>query len=327
MITKTLKINPKKPELNKINQAAKIIKNGGLVAFPTETVYGLGANIFDEKALKKIYTTKGRPYDNPLIVHIADLKDLNILTKQIPKLALMLAKKFWPGPLTIILKKSEKISKIATAGLNTIAIRMPNNKIALKLIKASGVPIAAPSANKFTKPSPTLTKHVLEDFKNKIPLIIDGGQTQIGLESTVVDLTSKVPTILRPGKITFEQLTSVLGKIRCSQPKVGPPRAEKSPGMKYKHYSPKAEVILFCGKNVKVQMSNAKNEYFKQNKKIAIIWADKNVETLSKNLFKKFREFDNKKIDIILVESVKEEGLGAALMNRLKKSASKIIKN
>jgi len=317
MITRILRINPQRPEINKINQAANIIKIGGLVAFPTETVYGLGGNIFDERALKNIYKTKGRPYDNPLIVHIAKLKDLNILAKQVPKSALKLAERFWPGPLTIILKKQNEISKIATAGLNTIAIRMPDNKIALELIKKSGVPIAAPSANAFTRPSPTLAKHVLEDFKNKIRLIIDGGQTQIGLESTVLDLTSKIPTILRPGKITVEDLKKILGRVEIYSHKI---KKIKSPGTKYKHYSPKAKVVLVYGKVTQETIKKYKG-------KIAIIKSNRNIKFLAKNLFKKFREFDNKKIDIILVEGVEEKGLGVALMNRLKKSASEIIKN
>ncbi|MCX6730081.1 MAG: L-threonylcarbamoyladenylate synthase [Candidatus Portnoybacteria bacterium] len=316
-MTKILKISTKKPEANKIKQAANIIKNGGLVAFPTETVYGLGGNIFDKKALKKIYITKGRPYDNPLIVHIANLKDLSVLAKQIPKSALKLAKNFWPGPLTIILKKKNEISKIATAGLNTIAIRMPDNKIALELIIASDVPIAAPSANMFTKPSPTLAKHVLEDFKNKIPLIIDGGQTQIGLESTVIDLTSKIPTILRPGKITIEDLKKILGKVEIYSHKT---KKVKSPGTKYKHYSPKTRVVLVYGKITQKLIS-------KYNGRVATIKANENIESLAKNLFKKFREFDHKKIDTILVENVKEKGLGVALMNRIKKAASNTVKS
>jgi len=324
MITKILKINAQKPEINKIKQAAKIIKNGGLVAFPTETVYGLGANIFNQSAIKNIFKVKERPFDDPLIVHIANINDLYKLAENIPQNALKLTKKFWPGPLTIVLKKSKIVSDFITAKLDTVAIRMPENKIAFNLIKEAKCPIAAPSANKFTKPSPTQAKHVVDDLKNKIPLIIDGGQTKIGLESTVIDLTSKIPTILRPGRITFEQLTSALGKVKQNRPMAGRPRAEnpKSPGMKYKHYSPKAKVILILGKiNQKII-----DKYKKPNKKIAIIKSNKNNEFLAKNLFKKFREFDNKKFDIIIVESVKEKGLGLAIMNRLKKSASEIIK-
>jgi len=325
MITKILRINAQQIEKDKIKQAANLIKNGGLVAFPTETVYGLGGNIFNEKALKEIYITKGRPYDNPLIVHIADLKDLYVLAKQTPKTALKLAKAFWPGPLTMVLKRKDEISKIATAGLNTIAIRMPDNKIALELIRASDAPIAAPSANMFTKPSPTLAKHVLEDFKNKIPLIIDGGQTRIGLESTVIDLTSRIPTILRPGKITKEDLEKVLDRVEVighpASPAGGPQGEKaKSPGTKYKHYSPKARVVLVYGKVTQKLIG----EY---GGNVATIKANQDVESLAKNLFIKFRKFDNKKIDTILVEGVEEKGLGMALMNRLKKSASEIIIN
>ena len=327
MRTKILKINPDNPEINKIKIAARIIKMGGLVAFPTETVYGLGANAFNQSAIKKIFIAKGRPFDNPLIVHIADKSDLYQLSLRVPRIAEKLAKKFWPGPLTMILKKSNLISKSVTAGLNTIAIRMPDNKIALELIRTSGVPIAAPSANIFTKPSPTMAKHVFDDLKNRIPLILDGGQTKIGLESTVIDLTSKTPTILRPGKITLEDLKEVLGKVEQNQSVAGRPQTEKprSPGMKYKHYSPKAKVVLVCSKNVKAQILNIKNKYLKQNKKVAIIWANRNIEFLAKNLFRKFREFDDKKIDIIIVENVSEKGLGRAIMNRIKKAASDIV--
>ena len=328
MITKIIKINPQKPEKNKIKIAADIIKDGGLVAFPTETVYGLGADVFNKKAVKKIFIAKKRPFDDPLIVHIADIFDLHKLVEKIPETAVKLAKKFWPGPLTMVLNKKKSVPDCATAGLNTVAIRMPKNKIALELIIASNTPIAAPSANIFTKPSPTSAKHVIEDLSGKIPMIIDAGQTKIGLESTVLDLTSKIPIILRPGKITVEELKPILGRvdIYTYQPKAGRPRAEKpkSPGMKYKHYSPKAKVILVVGEKNKTK--NKIRELEKIYKKTAVIRADKNVENLSKNLFKKFREFDSKKIKIIIVEGVKEKGLGFALMNRIKKAASRIIR-
>jgi len=328
MKTKILKINPRKPEINKIKSAAKIIKSGGLVAFPTETVYGLGADVFNQSAVKKIFLAKGRPFDNPLIIHIANIKDLYKLAEKIPETAIKLAKKFWPGPLTMVLNKKKSVPNCATAGLDTAAIRMPKNNIALELIRASKTPIAAPSANLFTKPSPTSAKHVIEDLSGKIPMIIDGGQTKIGLESTVLDLTSKIPMILRPGKITAEDLKPILGKVSIYtyQPKAGRPRAEKpkSPGMKYRHYSPKAKVILIVGGKNKAK--NKIKELEKIYKKTAIIRADKNIEKLSRDLFKKFREFDNKKIEIILVEGVKEKGLGLALMNRLKKAANRIIK-
>lgn len=319
MQTRILKVSPQKPEKNKIKTAAKIIKSGGLVAFPTETVYGLGADVFNQSAVKKIFLAKGRPFDNPLIVHIAEIKDLQKLSVKIPPTAIKLAKKFWPGPLTMILNKKKSVLNCATAELDTVAIRMPKNKIALELIRASGTPIAAPSANAFTKPSPTSAKHVIEDLSGKIPMIIDGGQTQIGLESTVVDLTSKIPMILRPGKITAEELKKELGEIKIHPFKSLKP---KSPGMKYKHYSPKAKVILVIGKNIGKIIAKYKNS----GCGVAIIKADKNIGLLAKNLFKKFRAFDNKKMDIIIVQGIKEKGLGLALMNRIKKAASEIIR-
>lgn len=329
MITEIIKINPQKPEKSKIKKAADIIKDGGLVAFPTETVYGLGADVFNEKAVKKIFVAKKRPFDDPLIVHIADISDLHKLAKIIPETAVKLAKKFWPGPLTMVFKKAKSVPDCVTAGLDTVAVRMPENNIALKLIKVSGTPIAAPSANIFTKPSPTSAKHVIEDLSGKIPMIIDAGQTKIGLESTVLDLTSKIPMILRPGKITAEELKPILGKIEYPPPEARPRpsgagKTPKSPGMKYRHYSPKAKVILVVGEKNKTK--NKIRELEKIYKKTAVIRADKDVENLSKNLFKKFREFDSKKIEIIIVEGVKEKGLGLALMNRTKKAASRIIR-
>ncbi len=323
MTTKILKINPQKPNKDKIDQAAKIIKNGGLVAFPTETVYGLGANIFNKEAIKNIFRVKERPMDDPLIVHIAEIKDLDKLTTNIPTIALKLAKKFWPGPLTMVLNKSGIVSDYVTGGLDTVAIRMPKNKIAFELIKTAETPLAAPSANKFTRPSPTIAKHVLIDLSNKIPLIIDGGQTDIGIESTVLDLTSKIPTILRPGKITEKDLKKVLRMVKGPQSTTSQLQIRKSPGTRYKHYSPNARVILVYGKITE----NLINRYKKSKQKIGTIKANKNINFLTKNLFKKFRELDNKKTDIILVENVEEKGLGIALMNRLKKSASEIIKN
>ena len=321
MQTKIVEINSRKPEIDKIKTAAKIIKSGGLIAFPTETVYGLGANALNKSAIKKIFIAKGRPFDDPLIVHIADIQDLNKLAKNIPQEAIKLAEKFWPGPLTMVLEKSKLVPDVATAGLKTVAIRMPKNNIALELIKASNTSIAAPSANTFSKPSPTSSQHVFNDLSGKIPMIIDGGQTKIGLESTVIDLTSKPYTILRPGKITAKELKKVLGKIKIHPFKSKKP---KSPGMKYKHYSPNAKVILIYGNENKIL--EIQNQYEKMHKRTSIIWADKNIEFLAKNLFKKFREFDDKKMDIIIVQGVEEKGLGMALMNRIKKSASKIIR-
>ncbi len=294
---------------------ASILRKGGLVAFPTETVYGLGANALDENAVKKIFEAKGRPSDNPLIVHVSDKEELFALVSKVPEKAQKLMDKFWPGPLTLVLNKSKSVPRAVTAGQETVAIRMPNNKIALELIKQSGIPVAAPSANVSTRPSPTEAKHVLEDLDGKIDAIIDGGRTDIGLESTVIDLTSETPTILRPGKITKEELEKVIGKIE-TKAKAG--KVAKAPGMKYKHYSPKAKVILVTKKEI----PSLKRKL--GTKKIGIILKEGTFEEFAKSLFSKFREMDKKGIEVILVEKIKEKGLGVAIMNRLKKAAGEI---
>ena len=234
-----------------IAEAGEIIKNGGLVAFPTETVYGLGANALDEKAVKSIYAAKGRPSDNPLIVHIAEKEDIVPLVKEVTPAAKALIDEFFPAPLTIILEKSEIIPDATSGGLDTVAVRMPKNETARELIKASGCPVAAPSANTSGLPSPTKAQHVIDDMSGKIDAIIDGGDCDYGVESTVITLATGVPTILRPGAVTKEMLEAVLGRVEIS-PAVLSGMAENetaaSPGMKYKHYSPKAEIILVEGK-------------------------------------------------------------------------------
>ncbi len=310
---KTLIIKPKKN--SDLRLAAETLKRGGLVAFPTETVYGLGANALDGKAVEKIFEAKGRPNDNPLIVHVSDKEELFALVSKVPEKAQKLMDKFWPGPLTLVLNKSKSVPRAVTAGQETVAIRMPNNKIALELIKQSGIPVAAPSANVSTRPSPTEAKHVLEDLDGKIDAIIDGGRTDIGLESTVIDLTSETPTILRPGKITKEELEKVIGKIEIKT-KAG--KVAKAPGMKYKHYSPKARVILVRKKEI----PSLKRKL--GTKKTGIILKEGTFEEFAKSLFSKFREMDKRGIEVILVEKIKEKGLGVAIMNRLKKAAGEI---
>lgn len=344
MKTKIIKINPKNPEISKIKIAAKILRKGGLVAFPTETVYGLGANALNRKAVKKIFATKKRPLNNPVIVHIADLKDLEKLAKNIPKEAKILTQKFWPGPLTISLFKKKIVPAEVTAGGNTVAIRMPKNKIALELIKASKVPIAAPSANLAGRPSPTTANHVFEDLGDKIDLILDGGKTQIGVESTVVDLTVKPPLILRPGGISLEKLRKVLKDIQPHPFLLGEKLRDKiikSPGMKYRHYAPKAPLILIEEKDFIKRIQNL-IDFYKKKKKIVGVLASaetkkfyqkadlvlvpgsrKNLEKIAQNLFKTLREFDKTKVDIILAESFPEKGIGFAIIHRLKKAAEK----
>lgn len=344
--TKIVKVDPENINYNIIREAANIINRGGIVVFPTETVYGIGADALNENAVDKIFEAKGRPQDNPLIVHISEIEEMYGLTKEVPENAKILAEKFWPGPLTMILYKKNILSDKITAGLNTAAIRLPVNKIALALLKESNKPIAAPSANTSGKPSPTEASHVIEDLMGKVDMIIDGGSTYIGLESTVVDMTSSVPMILRPGGITKEDIIRVLGEcdydpaIIKSEEKIIP----KSPGQKYRHYSPKAKVILYKGETEKIAhrinedhdkfisqglkvgiMSTVQTEKFYDGKLTICIGDRTKPLTISSNLFKGLRDFDHMGADIILSEAVDEKGLGKAILNRLGKAASETI--
>jgi len=345
MACKIIKINAQKPQRNLLKKAAKIIRKGGLVAFPTETVYGLGANALDKNAVRKIFEVKKRPLDNPLIVHIAQIEHLNKIAKKIPREAKILIKKFWPGPLTLVLFKKKIVPDEVSGQTNTVALRMPNNKIALQLIKLSGVPLAAPSANLAGKPSPTTAEHVFEDLSDKIDLILDGGKTKIGIESTVVDLTVKPPLILRPGGISFEQLKKVLKDVKLHPLLLGKKVKEKnvkSPGMKYRHYAPKAPLILVEGdlkerikkfedlidiyqkqkKKVGVMISKETRKFLKKGDINLVVGSRKNLKEVSRNLFKTLREFDKRGAEIILAETLPEKEIGFAVMHRLKKAAS-----
>lgn len=317
-----------------ISKAAKILQQGGLVAFPTETVYGLGANALDEKAVRKIFVAKGRPADNPLIVHIADKKMLPELVKEVPSSARKLISKFWPGPLTIIFNKKEIVPAIVTAGGKTVAIRMPAHPLAYKLIKLSKLSIAAPSANLSGRPSPTSAKHVVEDMKGRVEAIIDGGNCPVGLESTVIDLTGKVPVLLRPGAVTLEQLKKVLGKVKVANPNSSNP---KSPGMKYRHYSPETPLVLVTGNNLIKKISSLINpkkkialiasseiaHHFLGQKIEVVVYAD--LPTLANKMFNILRTLDHQHYDLIIIHSVPEEGIGRAIMNRLRKATHKIV--
>lgn len=344
--TKIVKVDPENIDYNIIKEAADIINKGELVVFPTETVYGIGADALNDEAVSKIFEAKGRPQDNPLIVHIGEFEDLYDLVSEVPENAKLLADKFWPGPLTMILHKNEIISDKITAGLSTVAVRLPENKIALGLIKESKKPIAAPSANISGRPSPTQASHVIEDLMGKVHMIIDGGSTYIGLESTVVDMTSSIPMILRPGGVTAEDIISVLGQC-CYDPAIIKNEEKiipKSPGQKYRHYSPKAKVILYKGtlESVAQRINNDYDKFSSQGLKVGIMSTVQTEElykgkikicigdrtkllTISSNLFKGLRDFDHMGLDIILSESLDEEELGKAIMNRLDKSASQII--
>lgn len=344
MKTIVKKINEKDMEPGCLKDAASILQKEGLVAFPTETVYGLGGDALDTEAAKKIYAAKGRPSDNPLIVHIADIDSLRELTKEVPEKAYQLANKFWPGPLTMIMNKSNKVPYGTTGGLNTVAIRMPSNKIALQLIRESGVCIAAPSANTSGRPSPTNAEHVIEDLDGKIDMIIDGGAVGIGLESTIVDLTAEIPTILRPGYITKEMLEEVIGTVEIDKAiiakKMDPNLKPKAPGMKYKHYAPKADLTIVEG--VEQAVVDKINEYAAQKMEdgyqVGVIATDETFarykascvktigsrhdeEQIARGLYAVLRDFDEQQVDVIYSEGFADNKLGQAIMNRLLKAA------
>lgn len=246
--TKRIKIeDPQRIREEDLAEAAGILRQGGLVAFPTETVYGLGANALNEEAAKKIYAAKGRPSDNPLIAHVADFETVELLAKEIPEAGKKLMEAYWPGPLTLVFPKSEIVPYGTTGGLETVAIRMPKDEVARTLIRLAGVPVAAPSANTSGRPSPTTADHVYQDMNGKIEMLVDGGPVGIGLESTIVDVSGDVPVMLRPGAITLEMLRETLGEVEIDPAILGPVRADvkpKAPGMKYRHYAPKAELVL-----------------------------------------------------------------------------------
>ncbi|WP_022770746.1 L-threonylcarbamoyladenylate synthase [Butyrivibrio sp. NC2007] len=325
-----------------LKKAGDIIKEGGLVAFPTETVYGLGGDALNPESSKKIYAAKGRPSDNPLIVHVATMEDVEAIVDEVPEAAYKLAEAYWPGPLTMIMNKNEKVPHETTGGLDTVAIRMPNNEIALELIRQSGGYIAAPSANTSGRPSPTLARYCVEDLSGKIEMIIDGGQVGIGLESTIVDLTSEEPMILRPGYITQDMLKEVLGEVTIDRTIIDAASTEKpkAPGMKYRHYAPKGSLTIVQGSQQEVvDYINAKaKEAMAEGKRVGIIGTDatstlysadviksvgnrEDEATIAHELFKVLREFDDENIDIMFSESFDESGIGQAIMNRLLKAA------
>lgn len=337
------KIKRNAMEMEKIREAADIIRDGGLAAFPTETVYGLGADAMNPEASKKIYAAKGRPSDNPLIVHVSSWEDVSLVARDIPGKARVLSDAFWPGPLTMILYKKHQVPKETTGGLDTVAVRMPRDEIALRLIEASGCLIAAPSANTSGRPSPTLVDHVFQDLEGRIPIILDGGEVGIGIESTIIDLTEEIPVILRPGRITKEMLEQVIGEVRvdpglmAEDEKVKP----KAPGMKYRHYAPKASLVLVEGQEEKViaKINVLTEELQKQEKKVGIIGTDETVsryvgdvvvsigaredeESIARHLYRILRDFDDSGVDMIYSESFSSQGIGQAIMNRLLKAAA-----
>lgn len=345
METKIISVKEKSICRKAVEEAGRIIQAGGLVAFPTETVYGLGGDALNGESSGRIYRAKGRPSDNPLIVHICRMEDLFPIVAQVPDTARKLADAFWPGPLTMILPKSDMVPRETTGGLDTVAVRMPMHPVALALIDAAGGYVAAPSANRSGRPSPTLPKYVAEDLDGRIDMILDGGEIEIGLESTIVDLTEEVPMILRPGYITKEMLESVLGEVRVDRTVLDgnsgqPPKA---PGMKYRHYAPKGELTIIDGRQEQVveEINRRAREMQEKGERVGVIGTAETVgrymadsvksagcrddgKTVAKSLYRILREFDEEGMTVIYSENfgtAGEEGIGQAVRNRLLKAA------
>ena len=333
-------------------EAGAIIREGGLVAFPTETVYGLGGNGLSGASSAKIYAAKGRPSDNPLILHIAGMEELPALVSDIPDAAKRLAETFWPGPMTLIFRKSSLVPPETTGGLDTVAVRMPSHPAAQRFIRTAGVPIAAPSANLSGRPSPTTAKHVREDLDGRIDMILDGGPADIGLESTIIDVTEETPVILRPGYIGREALETLLGKVELDRAVFAEPAQgvkPKAPGMKYRHYAPKAEMTLvegafaaeailkeaaasaragrrtgiLCSEETKDRYSPLAEELGAEGFSLKLFCAGRrsDPESIAHRLFGLLRQFDEDGIEVVWAESFDEGGIGTAVMNRLRKAA------
>ncbi len=335
--TEIVRVTPEAPESEVIERAAEVLRRGGLVAFPTETVYGLGADAFNPQAVRRIFAVKGRPAQNPLIVHIAWKEQLRDVARIVPEAAWDVAERFWPGPLTLVLPRHERVPLETTGGLETVAVRMPDSPVALALIRALGNPIAAPSANLSGRPSPTTAEHVYEDLRGRIEVILDGGPTRIGVESTVLDMTTSPPTILRPGGVSPEHLRPLLGDVRLgAEAEV----ARRSPGTQYRHYRPRADVILIerweePTHRPLVERMGARVRrlgYIGRDRGLSFGDTEAHVVELppdpheyARRLFALFRELDHKGVELIFVEGVPEEGLGIAVMDRLRRAASRIL--
>lgn len=346
--TQLLKLNQEQIDTEVLAQAEAILRAGGLVAFPTETVYGLGGDAFQEEASKKIYAAKGRPSDNPLIVHIGQMEDVDVIAGNISEQARQAMKTFWPGPLTVVLEKKEIVPDSTTGGLKSVAVRMPDNPITLALLRKTGIFMAGPSANSSGKPSPTTAKHVQDDLDGKIDMILDGGAAGLGIESTIVDFTGEVPVILRPGFITAERLSQVMGIEVDIDPSIteegmmDDQLKPKAPGMKYKHYAPKADMILVEGfdmervlekvqqlveeaqdKGLKVGVMTTIEHEHRYNKADVVksVGSRQEDATVAAGLYRVLREFDESDVDVIYSEAFQQGELSQAIMNRLLKAA------
>lgn len=340
--TRLLQVNPTQPEAEAIREAAEVIRRGGLVAFPTETVYGLGANATDEQAVAGIFAAKQRPANDPIIVHIAGLNALTEVARDIPPLAYILAESFWPGPLTLVLRRGERIPANISAGMDTVAVRMPRHPVALALIEAAGLPIGAPSANTFSRPSATTAQHVLDDLNGRIDLILDGGPATIGIESTVIDLTGTAPLILRPGGIPPEALEALVPGIIIQPRYLNDTVAAPAPGQAIKHYSPHARLILFDGDRDRVvaHMVSYARQLRERGERAGVLAADEDAPffeaasvelallgsqtdllQIGANLFAAMRSLDRSGVDVILARGFGQRGLGAAIWDRLLRAA------
>lgn len=346
--TRVISVNPLAPDPVIIGQAAEIIRKGGLVAFPTETVYGLGANAFDAGAVKGIFRAKSRPRTDPLIVHLASAEALPNIVLDVSPVVQMLISKFWPGPLTLVLPKSKAIPAVVTAGGATVAVRVPAHRVALALIRAAGVPIAAPSANRFGQVSPTCSEHVFADLNGLIDMILDGGDTVVGVESTVLSLANETPTILRPGGVSLEALRSVLGEVHVQHHQRMDSEVAVSPGTQLKHYAPRAELSVYRGpRSVILTAIRSQAEYhLRSGKKVGILVAEEdkiqfadipavvhvlgsidNLEDVARHLYAALRALDQKEVAVILARDFGSSGLGLAIRDRLTRaSAGRVIR-
>jgi L-threonylcarbamoyladenylate synthase len=333
--TLLIEVSPTQPDLAVINRAAEVLRGGGLVAFPTETVYGLGADALNPDAVKKIFSAKHRPIDNPMIVHVAALEDLKFLTENISTESIPLMKQFWPGPLTLIFRKSGQVADAVTGGQETVAVRMPRNIIALALIRALGHPIAAPSANLSGRPSPTTGRHVLHDLKGEIDMILDGGPVEVGVESTVLDLSQHPPAILRPGAVTREELEPLIGKVVMAANRK---LLNRSPGTFHRHYSPRARVTLVeiadqktidrliarrAKKGSKVGILTRQTQSLHSSMDVVVRPMPQDLKVYAMRMFAVMRELDELGVDEMIVEKVEENGIGVAIMDRLRRAASR----
>lgn len=337
--TKEILLDPKQIDPALADEAGAVLRRGGLVAFPTETVYGLGANALDERAVRSIFTAKGRPSDNPLIVHVAGIDDVAPLVTEIPPRARAVMERFWPGPISIILKKSDKIGDVVSAGLDTVAVRMPSHPVALAVIQAAGVPVAAPSANTSGKPSPTAARHVRDDMYGKIDMIIDGGRCGVGVESTVLDLSGDTPAILRPGGITAQMLVPVIGPVISPAAQVADKDTPKCPGMKYKHYAPEAQVVVleYTGTLDHARLTAMADSAHASGKRVGVLSCENtgniygvelfyygggDSRAYAANLFYALRTFDEAGIDIVYCPMRLGDEMAVAVKNRLYKAAA-----